>query len=66
MKCADRWTLYAHSIYFEMLAEHGFVGLVLFLILGLFTWRSASWIIRQTRADADRKWARDLAAIKGE
>ena len=53
----------AHSIYFEVLGEHGFAGLALFLALGLFVWRSGSWIIRHTRADADRKWARDLAAM---
>ena len=53
----------AHSIYFEILGEHGFVGLALFLLLGLMTWRSASWVIRRTREDASRRWATDLAAM---
>lgn len=53
----------AHSIYFEVLGEHGFVGLALFLVLGLMTWRSASWVIRQTRDDPGRHWAADLAAM---
>lgn len=53
----------AHSIYFEVLGEHGFVGLALFLLLGLATWRSASWVIKTTKRDPDRKWAADLAAM---
>jgi probable O-glycosylation ligase (exosortase A-associated) len=52
-----------HSIYFEMLGEHGFVGLALFLLLFLFTWRSAAAIIRRTRKDAEIKWMSDLAAM---
>ena len=36
-----------HSIYFEILGEHGFVGLALFLLLGAFTWLSATRKIRR-------------------
>jgi len=36
----------AHSIYFQVLGEHGFVGLVLFVLLWLLTWRSAAWVRR--------------------
>ena len=39
----------AHSIYFEVLGEHGFVGLILYLTLGLCLWRSCSWITRRAR-----------------
>lgn len=53
----------AHSIYFEVLGEHGFVGLALFLALGLMTWRTASWIIRRARGDPQSRWAADLAAM---
>lgn len=53
----------AHSIYFEVLGEHGFVGLALFLLLGAMAWRSASWIIRQARGDPQKRWAADLAAM---
>jgi probable O-glycosylation ligase (exosortase A-associated) len=35
----------AHSIYFEVLAEHGFVGLVLFFSFFFAAWRSASRVI---------------------
>ena len=53
----------AHSIYFEVLGEHGFVGLALFLLLGWMTWRSAAWIIRRARGDPAKRWAADLAAM---
>jgi putative inorganic carbon (hco3(-)) transporter len=53
----------SHSIYFEILGEHGFVGLGLFLALGLMTWFSASWVIRHARRDREKRWAADLAAM---
>jgi probable O-glycosylation ligase (exosortase A-associated) len=53
----------SHSIYFEVLGEHGFVGLGLFLMLGLLTWRSASWVIARARRDREKRWAADLAAM---
>ncbi len=53
----------SHSIYFEVLGEHGFVGLGLFLMLGLMTWRSASWVIGRARRDREKRWAADLAAM---
>lgn len=53
----------AHSIYFEVLAEHGFVGLALFLLLGLGTWRTAGTVIKAGKRDPSQKWAADLAAM---
>jgi probable O-glycosylation ligase (exosortase A-associated) len=53
----------SHSIYFEVLGEQGFVGFGLFLMLGLMTWRSASWVIGRTRRDREKRWAADLAAM---
>jgi putative inorganic carbon (HCO3(-)) transporter len=53
----------AHSIYFQVLGEHGFVGLFLYLSLGFLTWRTGSWIIRNTRQDPNLKWATDLATM---
>jgi putative inorganic carbon (hco3(-)) transporter len=53
----------SHSIYFEMLGEHGFVGLALFVLLGIATWLSASWIIKRARGDPELRWAADLAAM---
>ena len=40
----------AHSIYFQVLGEHGFVGLGLYLLLGVLTWRDAAWIIAHAAA----------------
>jgi probable O-glycosylation ligase (exosortase A-associated) len=53
----------SHSIYFEVLGEHGFVGLGLFLMLGLMAWRTASWVIGRARRDREKRWAADLAAM---
>jgi probable O-glycosylation ligase (exosortase A-associated) len=53
----------AHSIYFQVLGEHGYVGLSLFLLLWLVVWRDASWIIRQARNREGFQWAADLAAM---
>jgi len=46
-----------HSIYFQVLAEHGFVGLFLFLSIGIATWRLASKVSRQARDGPDADWA---------
>lgn len=40
----------AHSIYFEILGEHGFIGLAIFLTLAILTWRRAA----RTAKEADR------------
>jgi probable O-glycosylation ligase (exosortase A-associated) len=53
----------AHSIYFQMLGEHGYVGLLLFLLLWFLVWRDASWIARQARGRDALHWASDLARM---
>lgn len=53
----------AHSIYFQVLGEHGFVGLALYLLLGWLTWRSAAWIIGQAEPVAGLRWAASLATM---
>jgi probable O-glycosylation ligase (exosortase A-associated) len=69
---ADMFALYApnpdlfldaHSIYFQVLGEHGFLGLALFLTLAVFTWRSASGVIKRCGNDPNTRWAADLAAM---
>ncbi|MFN3543469.1 MAG: putative O-glycosylation ligase, exosortase A system-associated [Thiobacillus sp.] len=52
-----------HSIYFEVLGEHGFIGLAMFLLLAVFTWLRANQVIRECKNDPERKWAADLAAM---
>ena len=53
----------AHSIYFEVLVEHGFVGLFLFLALGYFGLQTCRSIVRQTREIPELFWMRDLASM---
>lgn len=53
----------AHSIYFQALGEHGFVGLAIYLALGAATWRTASAIIRLARGRAELRWALELATM---
>ncbi len=53
----------SHSIYFEVLGEHGFIGLGLFLALGLGTWRTASRVAKMARPQPSTRWAADLAAM---
>lgn len=52
-----------HSIYFEVMGEHGFIGLAMFLLLAVFTWLRANQVIRECKNDPERKWAADLAAM---
>lgn len=53
----------AHSIYFGVLADHGWIGLVLWLAVLITAWRSNSWIIRNARGKEDMEWAVDLARM---
>ena len=53
----------AHNIFFEVLGEHGFVGLFFFLSLMVMTWRSGTWIIKNVGKFDDLKWMSDLARM---
>lgn len=53
----------AHSIYFKVLGEHGFVGLFLFLLLLALTWWKCGAIIQIAKKNAELLWARDLATM---
>lgn len=53
----------AHSIYFEVLGEHGYIGLAIFLTLLAMTWLKSSSIIGIARQRPETMWARDLAAM---
>jgi probable O-glycosylation ligase (exosortase A-associated) len=53
----------AHSIYFQVLGEHGFMGLFLFFAVFVLAWLNGGWIVRATRERPDLTWARDLAAM---
>jgi len=53
----------AHSIYFQALGEHGFVGLTLYLLLLFSWWASAAGIIKLAKERADLAWAADLSLM---
>ena len=50
----------AHSIFFEVLGEHGYVGLVLFVLMGLATVWHAWQRERMARRIPELAWAGDL------
>jgi putative inorganic carbon (HCO3(-)) transporter len=53
----------AHSIYFEVLGDLGFVGLTLFLaMLGVALW-NCRWLYSMCRGHASLVWAADLARM---
>ena len=53
----------AHSIYFETMAEHGLIGLALFLLLGWFTWNTGSRIRKLAGKNNETRWGYDLASM---
>jgi probable O-glycosylation ligase (exosortase A-associated) len=53
----------AHSIWISILAEHGFVGLTLFVAFWISAWLLANKIIRATRGVEGYGWAGYLAAM---
>jgi putative inorganic carbon (hco3(-)) transporter len=52
-----------HSIYFEVLGEHGWPGLGLFLLLLALTWMKCNALIRHAKKHPDALWAKDLGAM---
>ncbi len=53
----------AHSIYFQILGEHGWLGLLLFLLVGAFTFATAAKIRKQARKREDAQWLYHLAGM---
>jgi putative inorganic carbon (hco3(-)) transporter len=53
----------AHSIYFMVLGEHGFVGLALFLLLWVFVWLSAGRLLVQGKKQPHTLWLSHLGGM---
>ncbi len=53
----------AHSIYFQVLGEQGFVGLFLFLGIGASTWLTVRKLTRLGRLHTELQWAADLGQM---
>lgn len=50
----------AHSVYFQMLGEHGYVGLLLFLAIGVFAWITSRRTIAIAERGLESAWAARL------
>ena len=59
----QRSGIVAHSIYFEVLGQHGYVGLVIFLAIWISTWFSASRIRKAVKGIPEAQWCGRLAAL---
>lgn len=57
-KIAKAWS--AHSIYFSVLAEHGFIGLGLFLTIFFLAFRGATGVVRECEQIEGAEWLADL------
>jgi len=53
----------AHSIYFQVLGEHGFIGLFSFLLIWLLTWTTARRVQAAARKDPTLLWASQLVSM---
>lgn len=53
----------AHSIYFGALADHGWPGLLLFILIFLLSWRQAGRLAKLTKGLPEHAWINDLARM---
>ncbi|MEN7343371.1 MAG: putative O-glycosylation ligase, exosortase A system-associated [Pseudomonadota bacterium] len=53
----------AHSIFFEVLGEQGYIGLLFFMGMGGLAFLTGSSVIRAARGIPELQWASDLAAM---
>lgn len=53
----------AHSIWFQVMGHHGFIGFIIFLGLWASTWFCAAGLRRAARGDPSIKWVGDLGAM---
>ena len=53
----------AHSIYFQVLGNHGWPGLLLFLSIWFVTWRHAGWLRKHAAKQPQTKWCSDLGSM---
>jgi putative inorganic carbon (hco3(-)) transporter len=53
----------AHSIYFQIMGNHGFIGLGLFLMIFISAWRSANRVRRAAGRQAHLLWCSQLVGM---
>jgi probable O-glycosylation ligase (exosortase A-associated) len=59
-RSGPEWILVAHSIYFQILGEHGYIGLGLYLAFWISTYWMAGRLVRLGRQRDDLAWAATL------
>ncbi len=53
----------SHSIYFEILGEQGYLGLILFVAILFFSYRNCVWVRKRAKDVPEAKWAYDLSRM---
>lgn len=53
----------AHSIYFQTLGEHGYIGLFFFTMIWITAWFLAARLRRDTRNDPEALWVHHLSSM---
>lgn len=53
----------AHSIYFQIMGNHGFIGLFLYLMIWISSFRTAGWLRKNALKERETKWVADLGAM---
>lgn len=53
----------AHSIYFQVLGHHGWVGLFIYMAMWASTWRACAGLRRDARSDDRLRWVGDLGGM---
>ena len=53
----------AHSIYFQILGNHGFIGLFIFIGIWITTYQYAGWLRKNAAAIPEARWTADLGAM---
>ncbi len=53
----------AHSIYFSVLGEHGWLGLILFLLIFIVAWLHCNTLIKNCANQDDKQWIANLAKM---
>ena len=53
----------AHSIYFQVLGEQGFIGFFIWMAIGVSTWITSARLIRSSRSAPEFRWAEELGRM---
>lgn len=53
----------AHSIYFQVLGDQGFIGLAIYVSILVLSWLNGAWLIKQTRDLPNYLWVHELSKM---